>query len=274
MSSHENGDDFYWHDDLLSDAGFILTKEEYESKVVFDKNLLTILDTDNSKNPEAVWHSLTNDKDEFIQQGRPGKTSKYDIISIKHGKSVDSEIIASFGDLLIHLDTKHRVKWKQFFKYTDSPINLAKILLFPQSKKDFQLCATYWNKRRKDYNDIADLPWMTPGDHDQIQEELSYLKHIWDDELHMTKDMKILKFKVDALDKYKNHENCSLDISNLYGCSIAFLNNIGESVTSTHFFFQTESTIMMYARDFVLIPPRERKYWKKYQILDKDIVEK
>ena len=155
----------FWHDSLLMDAGWILTKEEYRSIVVFDRKLLEILSTDD---PDGIWHTIENEDEGFIQQGYLGTKAAH-AISMKHGKMVNSDVIVHLGDLLIHLDTIHRIKWKPYFKYTDSKINIAEKLLFPQSKEDFQLCAIYWNKRRKDFNDISDLPWLTSGDHDQIQ---------------------------------------------------------------------------------------------------------
>lgn len=255
------------HDFLLYNAGMILKKEEYQSKVVFDKKLLSILDETDSGDIDTVWYSLTNEEG-FIQQNAQkaiqGKKLEH---AINFTINEDNNIVVSFGDLLIHLDTEYRNKWKPFFKYTDSQINIAEKLLFPQND-DFELCEIYWNKRVLDNNDVKDLPWITPGDHEQIQQELDYLRHTWDDELHMTKDMKTLKFNVNVLDKYKNHKNCNLNIKNTNFCIISFLNKKGDVVLSANFFLRTTEIIMIYAKDFVFIPTKEREYWKLFEISD------
>ena len=255
----------FWHDNLFIDVEWILTKEEFESEVVFEPKLLDKIKSFNSNDQETLWCSILNNEEGFIQQGYPGKKAQH-AISFKKGSNINSDIVLSFGELLINIDTVNRVNWKSFFKHTNCTINIAKKILFPQSDEDYELCADYWNKRRKDYNDVNDLPWMTPEEHDQIQKELSYLKHTWDKDLHMTKDMKTLRFNAGVLDKYKKNPHCELNISSVGLCTISFLNNNGDILLLSEFFFKTASMIMMYAKDFVSIPIREREYWNLFRI--------
>ena len=253
----------FWHDDLTMDAGWILTKEEFQSEVEFDISLLDSLSSRDSSDDESLWFSM-NDNDGFIQQGYPGKKASHAItFKTNPGKGT---VIVLFGELLIHVDTTNRLQWKEYFKNTNCTINIAEKLLFPQTDEDYSFCRNYWNKRRKDYNDENDLPWMTPGEHDQIQEELRYLKDTWDEEIGMTQDMKFLVFNSIVLEKYKMKPHCKLNISNSNLCIISFLNYAGEELLSSEFFFKNPSTIMMYTKDFVFIPIRERDHWKQFII--------
>lgn len=242
-----------------------MTEEEFNSEVAFDSKLLDTIKSFNSDEQETLWYSVINNEEGFIQQGDPGKKAPY-ALSFKKGTHINSKLVFSFGELLIFIDTIHRIKWKPFFKDTNCPINITQKMLFPQSDEDYELCANYWNKRRADYNDVYYLPWMTPEENDQILEEMDYLRHTWDKDLGMTKDIKTMRFNSELLEKYKKDLHCKVNISRFGLSSISFLNYDGEILSSSEFYFKTDSMIHMYARDYVSIPIRERKYWDLFRI--------
>jgi len=83
-------------DGCLIDAPLILTAEEYNSKVLFDKEgLLQVQDLSPSLLHELILHD--EDEDNNISSSRP-------------------LIAFNFGDLLTHVPLVERAKWKEFYR--------------------------------------------------------------------------------------------------------------------------------------------------------------
>jgi hypothetical protein len=113
-----------------------------------------------------------------------------------------------------------------------------------------------------DEEDIADLPWLTHSDLVQIQQEFLFLRQKAD-------GSKLLWFRTDVLNKYKNHGYCEFDATNPFNCILVFLDfDKKHVVTSTLFEIHNGNIIMMRLQDFIGVPPKERNHWQKYQIID------
>jgi hypothetical protein len=109
---------------------------------------------------------------------------------------------------------------------------------------------------------IADLPWLTETDLVQIQQELLFQRKKVD-------ISKPLWFRTDVLSKYKNHGYCEIDMANPFSCVLLFLDyDKKHIVTSTLFEIHNGDIIMIRARDFPGVPPKERNHWQHYQIVD------
>ncbi|MDQ3967057.1 MAG: hypothetical protein M3275_01530 [Thermoproteota archaeon] len=108
----------------------------------------------------------------------------------------------------------------------------------------------------------ADLPWLTETDLVQIQQELLFQRKKVD-------ISKLLWFRTDVLSKYKNHGYCEIDMANPFSCVLLFLDyDKKQIVTSTLFEIHNGNIIMIRARDFPGVPPKERNHWQHYQIVD------
>ena len=118
------------------------------------------------------------------------------------------------------------------------------------------------DRRNDDEEDIADLPWLTHSDIVQIQQEFLFLRQKAD-------GSKLLWFRTDVLNKYKNHGYCEFDATNPFSCILIFLDfDKKHVVTSTLFEIHNGNIIMMRPYDFLGVPPKQRNHWQKYQIID------
>jgi hypothetical protein len=112
--------------------------------------------------------------------------------------------------------------------------------------------------------DIADLPWLTDSPLVQIQQEPLFLR-----QQRADGSKKLLWFRTDVLDGYKNHRYCDVDVINPFSCVLIFLDNDKKPfVTSTLFEIHNCNIIMIGLQDFLAVPPKERNHWQKYQIMD------
>jgi hypothetical protein len=117
-----------------------------------------------------------------------------------------------------------------------------------------------WRQEKEE--GIADLPWLTETDLVQIQQELLFQRNKVD-------ISKPLWFRTDVLSKYKNHGYCEIDAANPFNCVLLFLDyDKKQIVTSTLFQIHNGNIIMIRARDFTRVPPKERNHWQHYQIAD------
>lgn len=63
----------------------------------------------------------------------------------------------------------------------------------------------YWNGRIDD----SDLPWFTAQQKEQVAKELHYLKQ-YDRENDEYRELRLLEFRREVLDKYRNNELCQV----------------------------------------------------------------
>ncbi len=116
--------------------------------------------------------------------------------------------------------------------------------------------------RRDEEEGIEDLPWLTETDLVQIQQELLIQRNKVD-------ISKPLWFKTDVLSRYKNHRYCEINEANPFNCFLLFLDyDTKHIITSALFESHHGNIIMIRARDFTGIPPKERNHWQHYQIVD------
>lgn len=107
----------------------------------------------------------------------------------------------------------------------------------------------------------ADLPWLTETDLEVRQELLFQRKQV--------EIPKPLWFRTDVLSRYKNHAYCEIDVANPFSCVLLFLDyDKKRIVSSTIFEIHNGNIIMIKARHFPGVPPKERNYWRHYQIVD------
>ena len=76
--------------------------------------------------------------------------------------------------------------------------------------------------------DIANLPWLTDSHLVQIQQEPLFLRQQRADE-----SKKLLWFRTDVLDRYKNHRYCDVDVINPFSCVLIFLDNYKKHVMTS-----------------------------------------
>jgi hypothetical protein len=116
------------------------------------------------------------------------------------------------------------------------------------------------------------LQWLEPKDHEQIDKEMKFLKRC-DYKAKIWKDRQLLKFRVEVLGKYQNHQYCALNISDFYDCRLGFMDEFNERVESLVIFWIEKRMVVMQADQFVEVPPKERNYWYKHQILDNFLIQ-
>jgi len=111
--------------------------------------------------------------------------------------------------------------------------------------------------------------WLNYREQEQQFKEFQFLKK-YDSDLHIWNDLIVLKFKLKVILKYTRNEYCDLDISDFNNCTLAFKNNItGETELCVCFWIEY-GIIGMPAHQFIEIPPKERKHWKKFQVKTRD----
>jgi hypothetical protein len=129
---------YYYQDDgCFIDASLVLTKEEYSTKVLFDKRLL-----------ESIHHDVDS-KDIF------------DKLDLPYVELNEAAIAFDFGDLLTYVPILERLKWTEFYRgiiiTTDDSTtstssiqtDMANKLLFYdyESKEDLDSVVRYWQSR-------------------------------------------------------------------------------------------------------------------------------
>jgi hypothetical protein len=112
-----------------------LSKEEYNTKILFDKEgLLQVQELDSS-----LLHELTAAVDQDESSGL---------------------VAFHFGDLLVHVPLLFRIKWKPFYRgmktenisFNDNYFD--KLLFFDfKSKQEAELASRYWQMRVDNYYD-------------------------------------------------------------------------------------------------------------------------
>jgi hypothetical protein len=105
--------------------------------------------------------------------------------------------------------------------------------------------------------------WFTEQERKQIFQELRYLKN-YDRENQVWRDLRLLDFRREVLDKYRNHEFCKIGRD-----YISFLEKDKKTPESSVSFVVSGSNkniIMVQAKNFIYVPPKERKHWQLYQI--------
>jgi hypothetical protein len=117
-------------------------------------------------------------------------------------------------------------------------------------------------RRNKEQEDIADLPWLTDRDLVQIRQELIFLRQ-------GSHGSKPLWFRTDVLGRYKNHRYCKVDMANPFSCVLIFLEYDKKHVAAfTLFEIHHGNIIMIRSQYFLGVPPKERNHWQKYQTMD------
>jgi hypothetical protein len=242
--SPEDTDDFIDMYGLFLEAPSVLTKEEYFASVLFDEKLL---------------QSIQNSQDSFDNR-------------IPYEINKEERIISfNFGDLLLQVPISERLKWKQFYleiRTTDVvaatiPIHAAYKLLFFDIGSAWERKAVkdYWKKliENSDSEISGDEPWYSVQDSEQTRQELHYLKQI-DQQTNEWRDLKLMSFKPQVLDKYKDNELCN--VGSEY---ISFLRH-DKTPVSIALFTIINDVLMMFAKEFYKVPPIEKNHWISYQI--------
>jgi hypothetical protein len=111
--------------------------------------------------------------------------------------------------------------------------------------------------------DESKQPWLSTQDEDQIQEELHYIKQ-WDKKQKDYPDMRLLKFDINVLEKYKNNEFCRIDSNTSNGDQVLRFISYNNSDVSTVSYFIRKNSIILFLEQFIFIPPNERIHWDKY----------
>jgi hypothetical protein len=116
------------------------------------------------------------------------------------------------------------------------------------------------DRPNKEEDDIADLPWLTDMDHVEIQREFLFLRQRAD-------TSKPMWFRTGVLTRYKNHGYYEVDETIPFSCVLIFLDYDKKQIaTSALFEIHNGNIIMIRARAFLGVPPKERNHWQKYQI--------
>jgi hypothetical protein len=183
MSFDDNG--YIGYDGCFIDAPYVLTKEEYSAKALFDEGLL-----------------------QSIQNSRFRIDLPYERNMIDDGAA----IAFNFGDLLTHVPIFERLKWKEFYRGTDVQIDIADKLLFFdfENTQDIETVKDYWQTRLDNLLETEDQPWLTKKDKEQTAQELHFLKQP-DQQTNEYRDIRYMYFRRDVLDKYRNNDLCEID---------------------------------------------------------------
>jgi hypothetical protein len=109
------------------------------------------------------------------------------------------------------------------------------------------------DRRNKEEEDIADLPWLTDMDLVEIQQEFLFLRQRAD-------TSKPMWFRTDVLTRYKNHRYCEVDETIPFSCVLIFLDYDKKHITTSAVFeIHNGNIIMIRAQAFLGVPPKERK---------------
>jgi hypothetical protein len=152
--SLDNIDDYLDEYGLFLDAPFVLTKEEYSAKVLFDEGLL-----------------------QSIQNSRFSIDLPYERNMID-----DSAAIAfNFGDLLTYIPVFERLKWKDFYQRMETDVvqmdEAFKLLFFDfENTSDLDTVKDYWKKRSADIEITGGQPWLSASEMEQTLQESHFLK--------------------------------------------------------------------------------------------------
>ena len=223
-------------DGCFIDAPFVLTKEEYSAKVLFDEGLL---------------QSIEN--------------SRFSI-DLSYERNIDGATLAfNFGDLLTHVPIFERLKWKPFYQDIDIKIDYGDKLLFFdfENTHDLEVVQDYWQTRIDNLLEAEDQPWFTKKDKEQAFQQLYYLNQ-FDKKTNQWRDLTWMDFMPEVLDKYRNNELCEIGSDR-----ISFLRHNKTPISTTRFIIKN-NVLMMYAKEFNNVPPMERNYWNHYQIKQTD----
>ena len=119
-------------------------------------------------------------------------------------------------------------------------------------------------------------PWWTEEEKEHAAKELHFLKQptiVDQKQANIWRDINWMYFKRVVLDKYRNNEFC--DIGSEY---ISFLEKDKKTPTSTLNFINRNFAnidgivLMVQAKDYINVPPRERKsHWEHYEIPESEI---
>ena len=105
MSLEDDSDDGFNDDGWFIDAPFVLTKEEYSAKVLFDEGLFQSIQKNSKANIDLPYERNKED-------------------------GAAATIAFNFGDLLTHVPIFERLKRKEFYLGTDIQNEYADKLLF------------------------------------------------------------------------------------------------------------------------------------------------
>jgi hypothetical protein len=227
-------DDSYFRDDgCFIDAPYVLTKEEYSAKVLFDER--------------GLLQSIQNN---------------FDYLSYEKNK--DGTIAFNLGDLLTHVPIFERLKWKVFYQgIEDVQMDYAcnKLLFFDfQNASELEIVRDYWQARVENLLETEDQPWFTKKEKEQASAELHHLNQ-FDQETNQWRDLASMNFKPQVLDKYKNNDLCDIGSDH-----ISFLRHDKTPVSIAWFCIRNNDVLMMLAKEFYNVPPIERSHWISYQI--------
>jgi hypothetical protein len=106
-------------------------------------------------------------------------------------------------------------------------------------------------------------PWVTREEEEQISMEFRYLNSI-DPSTGNWRDLQRMYFSHDVLDKYRANSRC--EVSKNY---ISFLAPRRDEDLTINFEI-INGKLMVQSKYFCFVPPRERKYWEKYQLPEEE----
>jgi hypothetical protein len=252
--SLDDTDDYIDECGMFLEAPFVLTKEEYSSKVLFDKRLLQSIADSEFK---EFFHKLDLPYDEIKNKEDDDTTT--------------TTISFNFGDLLTHVPILERLKWKQFYRGTEDlhqiNINEAYKLLFFDIENTWELKTVkdYWRKKRIENLEETEYhqPWFTKKEYEQTFQELHYLNQ-FDQKTNRWRDLTRMDFRSEVLDKYRNNELC--EIGSDYISFLRHDDDKKKTSASDVSFIIRNNVLMMHAKDFNNVPPIERSHWNSYQI--------
>ena len=156
-----------------------------------------------------------------------------------------------------------RLMWKEFYQRIDTdvvPIDEAfKLLFFDiENTREIGTVKECW-KKRSDIEITGDQLWFSGSDREQTLQELHFLKQ-FDREINQWRDLTLMNFKPQVLDKYRNNDLCEIEHDH-----ISFLRHDKTPVSTANFIIKN-NVLMMHAKEFNNVPPIERSHWIGYQI--------
>ena len=110
-------------------------------------------------------------------------------------------------------------------------------------------------------NERGDLPWLTNEESEMIAKDREWLSDTpGESKARPFRDMVFLYFRPSVLDKYKNNKFCSISTFN-----ISFLGLNGNPILIVEF-VRKDGKLMVRAKDYAYVPPRERPHWEQHKL--------
>lgn len=136
-------------DEIQVNLSHYLTKTEYYSKVIFTSDLL--FDLSLGAIDARIYYWPINEREGYIQKGEfKNKDTTFSwAIIYRHYPKDKKKTIMNFGDLLVHVPNKERLKWKKYVLKAELD-NLIKLLFYdlkiPDERDSY---VQFWKERMK-----------------------------------------------------------------------------------------------------------------------------